>query len=277
MSLTIAFSLNPGDIDAEAKRTWDHGNTENLYKVAAQKFVGLEYHKRLNECPLYTEKAANQEDKCEKCKDARIFLDWPGRLDREYVNRENGRTAYEAKYIPYIFPSKLGAVAKEMLIKYYKRELPRLWAECKGLDPQAPPPPETNTAPVEAEEPADGFNGDVYDTFCRPHGGQSSQGLQERAAEATVPASTPPVDTGLESIENILEALANASPARNDGTLDGGGGEGRSPSGGEQPEEEDSEEGSPRDAGQVLAGILERRRRPTRNAKRPFEEDYVFE
>ena len=98
--------------------------------------------------------------------------------------------------------------------------------------------------------------------------GTSSQGLQGGAAAATGPA---------EQLENILEVLSNPPPLGNDGQHDGGEGEGRSPSGGEQPEEEDSEEGSAREAGQVLAGILERRRRPARNAKRPFEEDYVFE
>lgn len=332
--LGVVFGLSPADIEGEAKRTWKHGVTESLYKVAAQKSVGLEYHKTMAECPLYNEAAAGQEDKCEKCKHARILLDWPGRLMREYTNPKNGRTAYEAKYIPFIAPSKLSVVASQMLVKHFKVVLPSVWAECKGLDPDAQPPADTNNTsiPVDVEAATNGVEGDVYDSFCRPrvavvHGGQSSQGaaaatdpagtppvgdrletilemlsnappvsndglpgggggdgripdgtssqgLQGGAAAATGPAGTPPVG---EQLENILEVLSNPPPLGNDGQHDGGEGERRSPSGGEQPEEEDSEEGSAREAGQVLAGILERRRRPARNAKRPFEEDYVFE
>ncbi|KAI8100246.1 hypothetical protein M9434_007207 [Picochlorum sp. BPE23] len=276
--LGVVFGLSPADIEGEAKRTWKYGVTESLYKVAAQKSVGLDYHKTMAECPLYNEAAAGQEDKCEKCKHARILLEWPGRLMREYTNPKNGRTAYEAKYIPFIAPSKLSVVASQMLVKHFKVALPSVWAECKGLDPDAHPPADTNNTsiPVDVEAATNGVEGDVYDSFCRPRmavvdGGQSSQG---GAAAATDPGGTPPVG---DRLENILEELSNPPPLGNDGPHDGEGGEGRSPSGGEQPEEEDSEDGSPRDAGQVLAGILERRRRPTRNAKRPFEEDYVFE
>ncbi|KAI8108271.1 hypothetical protein M9434_006298 [Picochlorum sp. BPE23] len=92
--LATVLSVEPADIEGEAKRTLKYGVTKNLYKVAAQKSIGLDFHKTMGECPLYNETADGQEDKCEKCARARRLVGWPGRLKREYVNPKHGEKAY---------------------------------------------------------------------------------------------------------------------------------------------------------------------------------------
>lgn len=65
--LATVLSFEPADIEGEAKRTLNCGHIKNIYKVAAQKSVGFDFHKTMGECPLYNETTAGQEDKCEKC------------------------------------------------------------------------------------------------------------------------------------------------------------------------------------------------------------------
>ena len=249
-----------------------------------QKTLNLEYHRKMSECPLHSETAANKEDQCKICTRARELVGWPARLEREYTNPANGRKAFECKYIPYVFPSKLNEVAKQMLYQHYKVDMPSEWAACKGLQFDADPPAQQpENAPEEPQREASGAIADAFDTFCRPAGVGVPQGAPPQGGQEDIAATMGAAFLDETEIAAITMQAAAASqqgaPAngrRNDG-------QGQLQQQEEEEEvhlggdEDDSEGTPPRDPGVQLQQLLERRRRPVRNAKRPLEEDFILE
>ena len=115
-----------------------------------------------------------------------------------------------------------------MLVKHFKVVLPSVWAECKGLDPDAQPPADTNNTsiPVDVEAATNGSRATCTIDSAGP-GWQWCMGVNLLRAllRPRTQQGTPPVG---DRLETILEMLSNAPPVSNDGLPGGGGGMGGS-------------------------------------------------